>query len=193
MAMIPRLLFVLMLIVGPVVVWTTSTGLPARVASHFGRGGIANGWMTHDGYIAFMLAFIVLVPLVVVAATGLVPRLATSRISLPHRQYWLAPERKEATVGWFASHGCALGVLLILFMLGIHFLTLEANPYSGASRRVGVLHGPGRLPGAPRDLDRRDRAPLSQAALSALTDAEEVLPAASRPGPVGRRGAARAG
>jgi len=127
MAMIPRLLFVLMLIVGPVVVWTTSTGLPARVASHFGRGGIANGWMTHDGYIAFMLAFIVLVPLVVVAATGLVPRLATSRISLPHRQYWLAPERKEATVGWFASHGCALGVLLILFRLGVHFLTLEAN------------------------------------------------------------------
>jgi len=127
MAVIPRLLFVLMLIVGPVVVWTTSTGLPARVATHFGRGGLANGWMTHDGYIAFMFAMIVLVPLVVVAATSLVPGLATSRISLPHRQYWLSPERKEATVGWLSSHGCALGILLILFMLGIHLLTLEAN------------------------------------------------------------------
>jgi uncharacterized membrane protein len=132
MAMIPRLLFVLMLIVGPIVVWATSSGLPARVATHFGRGGFANGWMTHDGYIAFMFLMVVLVPLVVVAGIGLIPRFATSRISLPHRQYWLSPERREATVGWLASHGCAMGILLILFMLGIHFLTLEANARSPA-------------------------------------------------------------
>ena len=40
MAIIPRLLFVLVLIVAPVVVYATSAALPERVATHFGRGGL---------------------------------------------------------------------------------------------------------------------------------------------------------
>jgi hypothetical protein len=79
MTMLPRLLFVLLLVVAPVVIFATSASLPARVATHFGRGGYANGWMTHDGYLMFILAFTVLLPLSVVMLVGVLPRAIGSR------------------------------------------------------------------------------------------------------------------
>ena len=43
MGMIARMLFVLSLVVAPIVVWATSAPLPARVATHFARGGSPTG------------------------------------------------------------------------------------------------------------------------------------------------------
>ena len=48
-----------------------------------------------------------LLPLVVVASIGLVPRLATSRLSIRHREHWLAPQRRAATHGDARRHGPA--------------------------------------------------------------------------------------
>jgi len=127
MAIIPRLLFVLALVVAPIVVWTTSVPLPARVATHFARGGIANGFMSHDGYVTFMMLMTTLFPLAIVAITGFIPRFALSQIGRRTRDFWLSPERREATLGWIASHACSMGVLLTVFLLSIHFLTIEAN------------------------------------------------------------------
>jgi len=127
MGIITRMLFGLSVVIAPIVVWTTSAQLPARVASHFGRGGYANGFMSHDVYVLFMLGMTTLLPLVVVASIGLIPRLATSRLSLRHREHWLAPVRRAETLATLATWGCAFGVALIVFLMSIHFLTLEAN------------------------------------------------------------------
>ena len=127
MGVIPRILFVLVLIVAPIVVWTTSAPLPATVATHFGRGGYANGFMSHDAYVVFMLGMSTLVPLIVVAATGLLPRLVTSQIKIRHREFWLAPGRREETLAFITSHGCAMGVLIAVFLLAMHLLVIEAN------------------------------------------------------------------
>jgi uncharacterized membrane protein len=127
MGIIPRLMFVLVIVVAPILVWTTSAPLPARVATHFANGGQANGWMTRDGYVMFMLLMTTALPLVVVALTGFIPRIAMSQIAQGKRAYWLTPERREATLAWLASHACAMGVLLTVFLLGIHLLTIEAN------------------------------------------------------------------
>ena len=53
MGIVVRMLFGLCLVVAPIVVWTTSAQLPARVASHFARGGYANGFMSQDAYVVF--------------------------------------------------------------------------------------------------------------------------------------------
>jgi nicotinamide riboside transporter PnuC len=74
-----------------------------------------------------MLALTTLLPLVVVGSIGFMPRLATSRLSMRHREHWLAPERRAATMATLANWACAFGVLLILFLTGIHLLTVEAN------------------------------------------------------------------
>jgi uncharacterized membrane protein len=145
MNMLPRLLFVLLLIAGPVVIWATSAPLPARVATHFGRGGLANGWMTHDGYLMFILAFSVLLPAFVVVMLGVLPQTVGSRAGIPNRNYWLAPERRAATLSALASHACWLGCLLVVFLTAIHFLTVEANAVTPArlseSALIGVMAG----------------------------------------------------
>lgn len=145
MTMLPRLLFVLLLIVAPAVIWATSAPLPARVATHFGRGGLANGWMTHDGYLMFILAFSVLLPAFVVVMLGVLPQAVGSRAGIPNRNYWLAPERRAATLSALASHACWLGCLLVVFLTAIHFLTVEANAVTperlSESALIGVMAG----------------------------------------------------
>lgn len=125
MGLIPRLVFVLLLVVSPIVVYATSAPLPQRVATHFGRGGIADGWMSHDLYLVFMLVMITVVPLAVTAATGLLP--AGARSLLKKRAPELADGVRQETLTWLGGHACLLGSLLCLLLLGVHFLTLDAN------------------------------------------------------------------
>lgn len=116
----------------------TSSALPEHVASHFGPGGLADGWMTRRGYRLFMLAFVLAFAPFIVAMVGVLPRLVPRAVNLPHRDYWLAPERREATLGFLAGHACGFGVLIEALFAGVHLLLLVANQAS-----------PPRLPTAP--------------------------------------------
>ncbi len=101
--------------------------LPERMASHFGASGMPNGWMTKEQfYITYAL---VLIPALVVEFwVGLrISRMGDARINLPHKEYWLAPERRAKTFAYFrrffAWYGCTLLALLV-YIMG---LTLRAN------------------------------------------------------------------
>lgn len=126
--------FVLALIaVGAFVVATTGH-LPDPVATHFDREYFANGWMTRDGYLRFTLAFATLLPVGVALLVGALPRVAPRSLNVPHRDYWLAPERRTATLDGIATGGCLLGALLAVFIAGVHALILAAN--AGAPPRL---------------------------------------------------------
>jgi uncharacterized membrane protein len=127
MLMLPRIAFVVLLVLVPAVIVATSGALPDRVATHFGRGGMVNDWMSRDSYIAFMLAFTILVPLVVVAMTGFLPGIARSRCNIPNYDYWFAPARREASAARLVSHACLLGCLMVLCFGGFHAVLLHAN------------------------------------------------------------------
>jgi len=66
-------------------------------------------------------------PVAVVAGSMLLPRLKDTRINIPHRDYWLAPARRDATFRYLAAHAYWLGALLVVFIAGIHLLLLDAN------------------------------------------------------------------
>ena len=108
----------------------TAPGLPERVATHFGGSGAADGWMTRAGYVRFILLFVVVLPSLLVAAIGLLPRLFPQWVNLPNRAYWLAPERREDSLDFLLAHACWFGVLIVLFMAAIHYLLLQANAAS---------------------------------------------------------------
>jgi uncharacterized membrane protein len=130
MNVVPRLAFLLVMVLVPAVVYATSGALPARVATHFGPGGGANGFMTREGYLVFMLCFSTVLPLVLVGLIGFVPGVAASQIKGELRRYWLAQERRQRTLAWLGSHACWFGVLLALFLLALHLLTVQANALS---------------------------------------------------------------
>lgn len=98
----------------------TSQSLPPVVASHFGGDGYANGFMTRSFYTWFMLAFVVVLPLILVYLPG-------TRINLPHGDYWLHPERREESIAFLVRHTARLGMALTLFLCYTHWLILRAN------------------------------------------------------------------
>ena len=127
MQRISSLLFLSLLIVVGAFIAATTGQLPARVASHFGPGDLPNGWMSRDGYLVFMLGFGLLLP-PVVGAIGWLPKIAPRAINIPHRDFWLAPSRRDATLAALAAHACWLGCLLVLFIAGTHYAYSKPMP-----------------------------------------------------------------
>lgn len=108
-------------------VWLTSESLPPVVASHFGPGGGANGFSSKGAYRALMLAMVIAVP-GIIASSGLLVRLLPPRlINLPNKQYWLAPERLEASLESLTTLFIALAAALAVFLGYVHWLVMRAN------------------------------------------------------------------
>lgn len=122
-----RLLFILLLMAGAVLIGVTVDRLPEQIASHFGAHGVPNGWMTRDGYRLFMLALAFGLPLVVVVSMAVLPRRFSMGVNIPHREFWLAPARRETTLRYLEAHAYWLGSLLVVFIIAIHWLLFVAN------------------------------------------------------------------
>ena len=105
----------------------SSRALPAKVASHFGRDGAANGYMWHHTYVYFMLAFVVLLPLVLSLAAGAVARLPDTMINIPNRDYWLAPERRGVAVDRLRRQMQMFSAMLVVFLCFVHWEVVRAN------------------------------------------------------------------
>ncbi|MDH4182220.1 MAG: hypothetical protein OEV46_09420 [Betaproteobacteria bacterium] len=127
MARLASWLVVSVVLCGLAFVAATSGALPPRVATHFGHGGAANGWMTREGYTWFALGFSLLLPLAVMVSIGFLPARFPKFVNLPHRDHWLAPPRREATLAWLRGFGAAMGLASALFAIGVHALILDAN------------------------------------------------------------------
>lgn len=101
--------------------------LPETVASHFDIHGDADGWSDKRSFILVIMGLNGFLLLVFLPTILFLPRIPHSMINLPHKDYWLAPDRAEDTfrgVGtsllWFANW-------TLLFMLSIMLLTFRAN------------------------------------------------------------------
>lgn len=117
----------LLLVGAAAFIWVSSQSMPDIVASHFEGDGYANGFMRRGVYIGFMLAFSVGLPAVVaLISIGAVGR-PGARINLPHRDYWLAPERRERSVAYLRRHMARFIAALVVFLCYSHWLVVRAN------------------------------------------------------------------
>src|SRR5664280_3627514 len=106
----------LVLVVAGGFVWLTSGDLPPVVASHFGPGGNANGLMGRGTYTAFMLAVVVAAPALVGFSGQLVRVLPLQLVNLPNKQYWLAPQRRAATLESLSSMSVPFALVLVCLL-----------------------------------------------------------------------------
>jgi uncharacterized membrane protein len=119
-------------------VWSGSQ-LPERVATHFNGGGEPNGLMSRSANQMFMLAFGLAFPLVIVMlsyATRFLPR---GLVNIPHRDYWLAPERRAETSNYLLHHSLWLACLAVCFVIGIQYSIVQANRLSPPHLSTPVL------------------------------------------------------
>lgn len=101
--------------------------LPGRVATHFDARGQADDWMDRASYVQFTVVFGFVFPLIVVGICYAIRFFPNNLINLPHRDYWLAPERRAETMTDVFRHSLWFACLTLGFVLGMHVLTIQAN------------------------------------------------------------------
>ena len=101
--------------------------LPERVATHFNPDGQADGWMTRDNQTKAHLGLVLFIAAMIEGLARLGPRLPDGLVNLPHRDHWLAPERRAATHAWLAGLTRLIGCVLMLFFLALFHLVYRAN------------------------------------------------------------------
>jgi hypothetical protein len=127
----PLLLFLLLLAAATVYIFNLAAQLPDLVAVHFDSAGRANGFMTRAGCRDFMFLSTLGVPLLLTIATALLPRLVpASLINIPHRDYWLSPERADDSLVFLSEQGLWFGCIFVVFLAAVDGLLVEANAIS---------------------------------------------------------------
>jgi hypothetical protein len=119
--------FVLLLVGAAAFVWLTSLSLPDLVASHFRADGSANGTMSRGAYVGLMLAIVIGLPALLTIGSYVALGASKTRINLPNRDYWLAPERMAETVSYLRTQLARFSAVLIVFLCYMHWLVVRAN------------------------------------------------------------------
>lgn len=101
--------------------------LPQRVATHFGADGQPDDWMSRTAATVLLAGLQIGLPLFLLGITQLARRLPDSMVNIPHREYWLAPERRESTLLHMDRMMFAIAALTAIFLFVIVHLTFLAN------------------------------------------------------------------
>lgn len=101
--------------------------MPVVVASHFDGIGAPNAWSGKAGFFGLYLVIVVML----IAIFEFLPRWSGSRpnfgLKLPHRDYWLAPERIARTQSFFRNQMIMMGVMHMALAIFTVQLVILAN------------------------------------------------------------------
>src|SRR5262245_32560841 len=93
--------------------------LPDVVASHFGARGVANGYMSREGFVGFYTGLVVFLSVVFWGTSRLLRSIPAQLINVPNKDYWFAPEREADSRTWLARELLAFGLVVVLFVVAI--------------------------------------------------------------------------
>lgn len=110
--------------------------LPEQVTSHFNAAGQADDYLSRGAFISIDLVLTFLLGGLFLFLGWLPPKIPPDLVSLPYKDYWLAPERREATWERVALYSLLLGILTVLGKLLL----------SNAIYRINAGHLPPVLP-----------------------------------------------
>ncbi|MBC8039448.1 MAG: protein kinase, partial [Opitutaceae bacterium] len=99
-------------------------GLPSTIAVHFNLSGQPDGWAERGVAMLVLLIAGVGLPLFIVALFGMLRWMPAYLIELPHRDFWLAPQRVALTHARFLRNGLWLAVLVQMFFCTVPPLLL---------------------------------------------------------------------
>lgn len=105
--------------------------LPDRIATHFNLEGVPNDWMTKTNATLVMCGFQVVMPIVLIAVTLLASRLPPAMVNIPHREYWLHPDRHASTMAYVQTVMNWIAVVLSVYVMAISHLVFMANRDGG--------------------------------------------------------------
>lgn len=101
--------------------------LPAQVATKFDVAGVATRWSSKEGFLALHVGLLCLLIGLALAGRFLVPLIPARLVNVPHRDYWLAPERREFTQRRMGELVLGICAVNLVFVATLTHLTLRAN------------------------------------------------------------------
>jgi len=101
--------------------------LPDTVASHFGPGGVPDGWSSKSSFLTLYVIILVITVGPFLGLPFLLRRLPNDLINLPKKDYWLAPERRDETLRTISTNLLWLGNATLMFLSHVMGVTLAAN------------------------------------------------------------------
>ena len=115
--------------------------LPDCVATHFDGGGHPNGWMNRSSYMLFMVIFSFVLPLFLIGISYTCRFFPDKYFNIPHRDYWLAPQRRAETFSYLVTHSLWFACIALSFIIGIHFSIVKANSLTPAHLSTPLILG----------------------------------------------------
>lgn len=107
------------------------TSLPDQVATHFGPGGKPDDWMQKSTALLVLAGFQLFFPLLLLSITRLIKKLPSGAINIPNRRYWLAPERREASLRWLQQPMSGIAGSTAVLLIAANHFTYRANLRGG--------------------------------------------------------------
>ncbi len=113
--------------------------LPDPMASHFGAGGQANAWSSRVEFFSVYLGVTLFTQIVILGLAFLLVRIPDRLFNLPNRDYWLMPERRQATLAYIQRQmGWSAAAVMVLMLVSLQ-LVIRANLSGGGQMETGWL------------------------------------------------------
>ncbi len=107
--------------------WLVGRELPAHIATTFASDGTAVATMPKSAALAVSIVVLVTIVSLLSLAPFLFRRLPHAFVNLPHRDHWLAPERRDATLAALTTWSHGFTCATTLFLVWVQHLVLTAN------------------------------------------------------------------
>ena len=101
--------------------------MPETVASHFDGSGNADGWSSREDFATMMVALHLFVATVFGFIGAMLPRISDSLINVPHKDIWLAPERRAESLTWMTNRLAWMAAAVQALFCAITQLSLRAS------------------------------------------------------------------
>jgi uncharacterized membrane protein len=122
-----RVIFIVLIFIATVQIASYYPQLPEKVASHFNGAGNPNGCSSKKEFISIYVMVIAVMLLIYLVLPALFRYIPKSLISLPKKDYWLAPERREKTFTFIAGQMLCFGNATFILLIATFQLAIEAN------------------------------------------------------------------
>jgi uncharacterized membrane protein len=101
--------------------------LPEQVATKFTTSGAPTAWSAKATFLTVQIVMLLVLVSLALAGRFLLPLLPPHWINIPHRAYWLAPERMDFTRRAVGELVLAICSAQLAFVTALTHLTMRAN------------------------------------------------------------------
>lgn len=101
--------------------------LPENVASHFNGLGEPDGFMSKQNFVIFEGVILLIIIFEFTLLPLFIKKMPNSWINLPNKDYWLAPERRDATFGVIGNYFEWFSIALLSLFIAVNHLVFQAN------------------------------------------------------------------